>query len=113
MLPSSDKIFCNSSTLLFSFSSIVTFEYGLLIASSRLRIFLTFILFFKLSFIALSFCNVKTKDSDSFIRSLFLTNISANKNSSNSPSLSLNLTIAYGVPLMLFSLELTLLCQKR
>ena len=52
--------------------------------------------------IDLSFCSVKTNDSDSLILSLLLTKMSENKNNSNSPLLSLNLTIAKGVPLALF-----------
>ena len=50
----------------------------------------------------LSFCKVRINDSDSLSLFLLLTNISANKNNSNSPFLSLNFIIAYGVPFALF-----------
>ena len=71
----------------------ITKKKGLLIISSRLKIFLTLILFFS-SLKLISFCNVITKDSDSFNLGLFFIKISENRNNSNSPCLSLNLIIA-------------------
>ena len=55
-----------------------------------------------LVFSYLGFKTLEYTVSDSFNLSLLETRISANKNNSNSLFLSLNFTIAYGVPLELF-----------